>query len=67
MSGAGNSSNAVGSMSPISRNISALLEIPLEELGTPHIVAETSGNIYSTSSPRLISHIYSNLSTLDTC
>ncbi|KAG8006642.1 Serine/threonine-protein kinase SMG1, partial [Nibea albiflora] len=44
-SGAGNSSNAVGSMSPLSRNISALLELPLEEQGIPHIIAETSVNV----------------------
>lgn len=67
MSGAGNSSNAVGSVSPLSRNISALLELPLEEQGTPHIIAETSGNIYSTNSPRLFRHINGNVSTLNSC
>uniref|UniRef100_A0A671VFB0 non-specific serine/threonine protein kinase n=1 Tax=Sparus aurata TaxID=8175 RepID=A0A671VFB0_SPAAU len=44
-SGAGNSSNAVGSMSPLSRNISALLELPLEEQSIPHIIAETSVSV----------------------
>ncbi|TKS88123.1 Serine/threonine-protein kinase SMG1 [Collichthys lucidus] len=44
-SGAGNSPNAVGSISPLSRNISALLELPLEEQGIPHIIAETSVNV----------------------
>ncbi|XP_068192330.1 serine/threonine-protein kinase SMG1 isoform X2 [Antennarius striatus] len=44
-SGVGNSSNAVGSVSPLSRNISALLELPLEEQGIPHITAETSVNV----------------------
>lgn len=47
MSGAGNSSSAVGSLSPLSRNISALLELPLEEQGTPHIIPETTGNIFT--------------------
>lgn len=45
MSGAGNSSSAVGSLSPLSQNISSLLELPLEEQGTPHIIPETTGNI----------------------
>ncbi|XP_068605668.1 serine/threonine-protein kinase SMG1 [Brachionichthys hirsutus] len=44
-SGAGNPSNAVGSASPLSRNISALLELPLEEQGIPHITAETSVSV----------------------
>lgn len=43
-SGAVNSSSAVGSMSPLSRNIGALLELPLEDQGIPHIITETSGN-----------------------
>uniref|UniRef100_A0A4W6DZP7 non-specific serine/threonine protein kinase n=1 Tax=Lates calcarifer TaxID=8187 RepID=A0A4W6DZP7_LATCA len=40
-----NSSNAVGSMSPLSRNIAALLELPLEDQGIPHIIAETSVSV----------------------
>eukprot|EP00064_Thunnus_orientalis_P012320 superscaffoldBa00001877_g12355 len=44
-SGAVNSSNAVGSMSPLSRNIAALLELPLEDQGIPHIIAETSVSV----------------------
>lgn len=48
MSTAGNS-NEFGSMSAISQNISALLEVPLEEHGTPRIIAETSGNVYRAS------------------
>lgn len=47
MSAAGNS-NEFGSMSAISQNMSALLEVPLEEHGTPRIIAETSGKVYST-------------------
>ncbi|KAM7372511.1 hypothetical protein PAMP_009675 [Pampus punctatissimus] len=44
-SGAVNSSNAVGNMSPLSRNIAALLELPLEDQGIPHIIAETSVSV----------------------
>ncbi|GLD61314.1 serine/threonine-protein kinase SMG1 isoform X1 [Lates japonicus] len=44
-SGTVNSSNAVGSMSPLSRNIAALLELPLEDQGIPHIIAETSVSV----------------------
>uniref|UniRef100_A0A3B4V3S0 non-specific serine/threonine protein kinase n=1 Tax=Seriola dumerili TaxID=41447 RepID=A0A3B4V3S0_SERDU len=40
-----NSSNAVGNMSPLSRNIAALLELPLEDQGIPHIIAETSVSV----------------------
>uniref|UniRef100_A0A665V5R4 non-specific serine/threonine protein kinase n=1 Tax=Echeneis naucrates TaxID=173247 RepID=A0A665V5R4_ECHNA len=40
-----NSSNTVGSMSPLSRNIAALLELPLEYQGGPHIIAETSVSV----------------------
>ena len=32
-------------MSPLSRNITALLELPVEDQGIPHITSETSGNI----------------------
>lgn len=65
-SGAVNSSNAVGNMSPLSRNISALLELPLEDQGIPHIIPESSGNIYGTSSPGVVRHIYGNVSTFNT-
>lgn len=34
----------MSNMSPLSRNIAALLELPLEHQGNPHITAETSGN-----------------------
>ncbi|KAK5913354.1 hypothetical protein CgunFtcFv8_007892 [Champsocephalus gunnari] len=44
-SGAVNSSSAVGSMSPLSRNIGALLELPLEDQGIPHIITETSVSV----------------------
>ncbi|KAM3597338.1 uncharacterized protein V6R79_003264 [Siganus canaliculatus] len=44
-SGPGNSSLTVGSMSPLSQNISALLELPLEEHGIPHIITETSVSV----------------------
>ncbi|XP_022609395.1 serine/threonine-protein kinase SMG1 [Seriola dumerili] len=44
-SGTVNSSNAVGNMSPLSRNIAALLELPLEDQGIPHIIAETSVSV----------------------
>lgn len=44
MSAAGNSSE-LGNMSTISQNISALLEVSLEDHGIPHITAETSGDI----------------------
>lgn len=37
-------SNAVGSMTSLTKNISSLLEISFEEQGIPHITAETSGN-----------------------
>uniref|UniRef100_A0A8C2ZQ79 non-specific serine/threonine protein kinase n=1 Tax=Cyclopterus lumpus TaxID=8103 RepID=A0A8C2ZQ79_CYCLU len=40
-----NSSNAVGGMPPLSRNIAALLELPLEDQGIPHIIAETSVSV----------------------
>ncbi|XP_067343536.1 serine/threonine-protein kinase SMG1 isoform X2 [Channa argus] len=40
-----NSSNAVGSMSPLSRNVAALLELPLEDQGIPHITTETSVSV----------------------
>lgn len=43
-SGAVNSCS-VGNMSPLSQNITALLELPVEDQGIPHITAETSGNI----------------------
>ncbi|CAJ1075376.1 LOW QUALITY PROTEIN: serine/threonine-protein kinase SMG1 [Xyrichtys novacula] len=43
--GAVNSSNTVSSMSPLSQVISALLEIPLEGRGLPHIIAETSVSV----------------------
>ncbi|XP_072224935.1 serine/threonine-protein kinase SMG1 isoform X3 [Leuresthes tenuis] len=36
---------ALGNMSPLSRNIAALLELPLEDQGIPHITAETSVNV----------------------
>lgn len=44
MSAAGNSSE-LGNMSTISQNISALLEVSLEDHGIPHITTETSGDI----------------------
>ncbi|KAK1877563.1 Serine/threonine-protein kinase SMG1 [Dissostichus eleginoides] len=44
-SGAVNSSSAVSSMSPLSRNIGALLELPLEDQGIPHIITETSVSV----------------------
>ncbi|CAB1447955.1 unnamed protein product [Pleuronectes platessa] len=44
-SGTINSSNAVSSMSLLSRNISALLELPLEDQGIPHIITETSVSV----------------------
>ncbi|XP_033501746.1 serine/threonine-protein kinase SMG1 [Epinephelus lanceolatus] len=44
-SGAVNSSNAVGNLTPLSRNIAALLELPLEDQGIPHIIAETSVSV----------------------
>uniref|UniRef100_UPI0037E707FB serine/threonine-protein kinase SMG1 n=1 Tax=Semicossyphus pulcher TaxID=241346 RepID=UPI0037E707FB len=43
--GAVNSSNTVGSLSPLSQILSALLELPLEVQGIPHIVAETSVSV----------------------
>nr|XP_061829730.1 serine/threonine-protein kinase SMG1-like isoform X1 [Nerophis lumbriciformis] len=42
MSGAVNSSNAVGNLSPLCQNISALLELSLVEQSIPHITTETS-------------------------
>ncbi|XP_069566221.1 serine/threonine-protein kinase SMG1 isoform X2 [Brachyistius frenatus] len=45
LSGAVNASSASGSMSPLSRNIAALLEVPLEHQGIPHIIAETSVSV----------------------
>lgn len=59
MSAAGNS-NEFGSMSAISQNMSALLEVPLEEHGTPRINVETSGNVYSTCSSSSITTICKN-------
>lgn len=44
MSAAGTSSE-LGNLSTISQNISALLEVSLEDQGIPHITAETSGDI----------------------
>ncbi|XP_008297822.1 serine/threonine-protein kinase SMG1 [Stegastes partitus] len=44
-SGTVNSSSTLGSMSPLSRNIAALLDLPLEDQGIPHITAETSVNV----------------------
>ncbi|XP_028267220.1 serine/threonine-protein kinase SMG1 isoform X1 [Parambassis ranga] len=44
-SGAVNSSSNLGSMSPLSRNIAALLELPLEDQGIPHITTETSVSV----------------------
>ncbi|XP_058508783.1 serine/threonine-protein kinase SMG1 [Solea solea] len=44
-SGTVNSSNAVSSMSTLSRNIAALLELPLEDHGIPHIISETSVSV----------------------
>lgn len=41
----GTSSSATDGMSPLSRNISTLLELPLEEQGTPHIIAESLGKV----------------------
>lgn len=43
-SGAVNSS-ALGNMSPLSRNIADLLELPLEDQSIPHITAVTSVNV----------------------
>lgn len=42
MSAAGNSSE-FGNMTTVSQNISALLEVSLEDHGVPHITVETSG------------------------
>lgn len=44
MSAAGNSSE-FGNMTTISQNISALLEVSLEDHGVPHITVETSVNV----------------------
>ncbi|KAM9392172.1 serine/threonine-protein kinase SMG1 [Pholidichthys leucotaenia] len=44
-SGVVNSSTSLGSISPLSRNIALLLELPLEDQGIPHIVAETSVSV----------------------
>ncbi|XP_029946461.1 serine/threonine-protein kinase SMG1 isoform X1 [Salarias fasciatus] len=45
-SGVLNSSSAApGITSPLSRNIAALLELPLEDQGIPHITAETSVSV----------------------
>ncbi|XP_071393422.1 serine/threonine-protein kinase SMG1 [Centroberyx affinis] len=44
-SGAVNASSAIGSMSPLSRNIAGLLELPLEDQGIPRITAETSVSV----------------------
>ncbi|XP_035470486.2 serine/threonine-protein kinase SMG1 isoform X2 [Scophthalmus maximus] len=44
-SGTVNSSNAASSMSPLSWNIAALIELPLEDQGIPHITAETSVSV----------------------
>ncbi|XP_069381042.1 serine/threonine-protein kinase SMG1 isoform X1 [Paralichthys olivaceus] len=44
-SGTVNSANAVSSMSLLSRNISALIELPLEDQGIPHIITETSVSV----------------------
>nr|XP_046270775.1 serine/threonine-protein kinase SMG1 isoform X2 [Scatophagus argus] len=44
-SGAGKTTNAVGGMSPLGHNISALLELPLEEQGISHIITETSVSV----------------------
>ncbi|XP_076000329.1 serine/threonine-protein kinase SMG1 isoform X2 [Genypterus blacodes] len=43
--GAVNSSNAVSSMSSLSRNIAALLELPLEDQDIPRIITETSVSV----------------------
>ncbi|XP_013880332.1 serine/threonine-protein kinase SMG1 isoform X3 [Austrofundulus limnaeus] len=43
-SGAVNS-GVMSNISPLSRNIAALLELPLEHQGNPHITAETSVNV----------------------
>ncbi|KAM8824507.1 serine/threonine-protein kinase SMG1 isoform 2-T2 [Synchiropus picturatus] len=40
-----NSSNAVGNMSPLCQNITALLELPLVDQGIPHILTETSVSV----------------------
>ncbi|KAM6905670.1 serine/threonine-protein kinase SMG1 [Xenentodon cancila] len=42
--GAGNSCS-VGNVSPLSRNIAALLELPVEDQSIPHITAETSVSV----------------------
>ncbi|XP_029016036.1 serine/threonine-protein kinase SMG1 [Betta splendens] len=44
-SGTVNSSNAAGSMSVLSQNVAALLEIPFEDQGVPHITTETSVSV----------------------
>lgn len=49
-SGAVNSSNAAGTMSLLSQNVAALLEIPFEDQGVPHITTETSGKKYRITS-----------------
>ncbi|KAF7200875.1 serine/threonine-protein kinase SMG1 isoform X2 [Nothobranchius furzeri] len=41
----GVNSCATANSSPLSRNISALLDLPLEDQGNPHITAETSVNV----------------------
>ena len=46
-------SSAVGSMSPLSLNINALLELPQEDQALAHITPETSGSIYNRTSSRL--------------
>lgn len=44
-SAAVNACSALGSMSALSRNIAALLELPLEDQAIPSVTAEISGTI----------------------
>uniref|UniRef100_A0AAQ6IR98 non-specific serine/threonine protein kinase n=1 Tax=Anabas testudineus TaxID=64144 RepID=A0AAQ6IR98_ANATE len=40
-----NSSSTLGSLSPLSRHVAALLELPLEDQGIPHITTEASVSV----------------------
>ncbi|KAM9843156.1 serine/threonine-protein kinase SMG1 [Aulostomus maculatus] len=57
-SGAVNSSNAVGNMSPLCQNIAALLELPLVDQGIPHITTETSVSVGVGESDFVLGQLY---------